>query len=217
MPERTPLSVARIVAAAVRLADESGLPAVTMRRVGRELGVEGMAIYHHLAGKEALYDELGEWVSAQIELPREDRPWREAIREHAISLRAVLTSHPWALSIVDSRRAPGPSTLRRIDAVVGCLRRSGFSLSLTSHAMSLLDAYVYGFALTERNLPFDPTTGASEFAAGVDVEGRDHPHLAALVGELVGDGDYSFSAEFERGLDTLLDALERLRAGADGS
>lgn len=209
MDERMPLSAARIVDAAAAVADRGGVAAVSMRNVGRELGVEAMSLYHHVAGKEALLDALTDWVFAQIEPAAQGVPWREAVARHAASARAVLTAHPWSLALVETRTAPGPAVLRRLDALIGCFRGAGFSVRLASHATSILDAYVYGFALTERNLPFDPATGASEFAETVDVAWEQYPHLAELVGELTRDRDYSFSAEFEIGLDIILDALER--------
>lgn len=212
MPERQPLTIPRIVKTAAALADRSGLGAVSMRRIGRELGVEGMAIYHHIPSKEALLDLLTEWVYTQIRLPPEVPPWREAIRTHALSLHAVLTAHPWALSLVDSRSAPGPATLRRLESVIRCLRQGGFSPAQITPAMSLLDAYVYGFALTERNLPFDPATGAGDFTATVALDAAAYPELRRCIQALMqDDGTYDFSAEFPRGLDTLLEAIERRR------
>lgn len=215
MSERMPLSAQRIVDAAAAVADRTGIAGVSMRSVGRELGVEAMSLYHHVANKEALIDALADWVFAQIELPREGAPWREEVRRHASSARTVFTAHPWSLALVDTRTAPGPAVLRRHDAMIGCLRRAGFPMSLTSHAISVIDAYVYGFALTERNLPFDPATGATEFALEVEVPWSEYPHLGEFVVELMRDGDYSFSAEFEVGLDIILDALGRRLAEAD--
>ena len=209
MTDRRPLSSARIVGAAAAVADRGGVAAVSMRSVGRELGVEAMSLYHHVPGKEALLDALTDWVFAQIELPDADVPWRESISAHADSARQVLTAHPWSLTLVETRSAPGPAVLSRHDALIGCLRRSGFSVLLASHATSVIDAYVYGFALTERNLPFDPATGANDFADEVDVAWDDYPHLGELVQELVSAPDYSFSAEFQVGLDIILDELER--------
>jgi hypothetical protein len=83
----------------------------------------------------------------------------------AASARAVLRDHPWALGLLESRRSPGPSLLRHHDAVLGCLRGNGFPVRLAAHAFSLLDAYVYGFVLTESNLPFEAGEGVEDFVA----------------------------------------------------
>jgi len=209
MTERRPLSPAHIVDAAAAVADRGGITAVSMRSVGRELGVEAMSLYHHVAGKEALLDALTDWVFVRIDLPDNDVPWKESIRAHSDSTRRVLTAHPWSLTLVDTRSTPGPAVLRRHDALIGRLRRAGFSVLLASHATSVIDAYVYGFALTERNLPFDAATGANDFADEIRVGWSEYPHLAELVDEVTRAGDYSFAAEFDVGLDIILDELER--------
>lgn len=204
---REPLSWERIMAASVAVADRGGLAAVSMRNVGRELGVEAMSLYHHVASKEALLDDLTDWIFAQIELPGAGALWRDGMRVRSASARAVLTGHPWALGLIDSRTNPGPALLRHHDAVIGCLRRGGFSVALAAQAFSVIDAYVYGFALTERNLPFDPGPGASALAEQLTPALTEYPHLLALVGELTADGDYSFSDQFDEGLELILDGL----------
>lgn len=216
MGERQPLSADRIVAAAVRVADAGGYTAVTMRNVGAELGVEAMSLYHHVANKDALLDALVEWVFSRIELPSAETAWREGMRTRAASLRDVLVRHPWALTLLDSRTNPGPALLRHHDAVIGCLRRGGFPIALAAQAFSVIDAYVYGFALTERNLPFDADTNdqAVDFAAGILPALGDFPHLVELVEHLTGPGAYSFSAQFADGLDIILDELARRLRGA---
>lgn len=213
--ERQPLTPARIIEAAVRVADAGGYAAISMRNVGKELGVEAMSLYHHVAGKDALLDALADWVFARIEPPAADAPWREGMRLRAASTRRVLVDHPWALTLIDSRTNPGPALLAHHDSVIGCLRRGGFSIGLAAQAFSVIDAYVYGFALTERNLPFDPTTGdqAVDFAAEVMPLLSGYPHLIELVQHLTGPGEYRFSDQFAEGLDIILDELDkRLRA-----
>ncbi len=218
MRTREPLSEARIIEAAVRVADAGGYTAISMRNVGKELGVEAMSLYHHVTSKDALLDALVDSVFAQIELPGPGMPWREGMRLRAASARNVLVSHPWALTLIDSRATPGPALRRHHDAVIGCLRRDGFSIELAAQAFSVIDAYVYGFALTERNLPFDPDTSdqAVDFAATVMPALVDYPHLFELVQHLTGSGKYSFSNQFTKGLDIILDELgHRLRTEAE--
>lgn len=205
-----PLSGPRIVEAAVEVADQGGYAAISMRNVGRRLGVEAMSLYHHIANKDALLDALVDWVFAQIELPAAEDSWQTGMRRRAGSARRVLVDHPWALTLIDSRSNPGPALLRHHDAVIGCLRNGGFSIGLAAQAFSVIDAYVYGFALTERNLPFDPstTTDAVDFADQVAPLLGDYPHLAELVQHLTGSGEYSFSLQFEEGLEIILAELE---------
>ncbi|MEU0159771.1 TetR/AcrR family transcriptional regulator [Streptomyces sp. NPDC006261] len=219
MPRRPALSHERIIEAAVEVADRGGLDQVSMRNVGKELGVEAMSLYHHIAGKDALLDDLANWVFTGIELPGPRQPWRQAMTDRAASARAALSQHSWALGLIESRRAPGPALLRHHDAVLGCLRRNGFSITLAAHAFSAIDAYVYGFVLTELNLPFDTGAGADELAD--EIQGQlppgAYPHLVELITEHVVQRDYSYAAEFEYGLGLILDSLEsRLADRRDG-
>ncbi|MFT4228581.1 TetR/AcrR family transcriptional regulator [Micropruina sp.] len=209
MADRQPLTARRVTEAAAAVADRGGLTAVSMRNVGAELGVEAMSLYHHVANKAALLDGLADWVFEQFALPPVDSAWREAIAVRSASVRSVLTTHPWALGLVDSRSNPGPASLRHYDAVIGCLLRGGFSIATAARAFSVIDAYVYGFALTERNLPFDSASGANDFAATVTLPTEEYPHLAALVTSVTATDEYSFAAEFEVGLGIILDGLER--------
>jgi len=144
-------------------------------------------------------------------LPGPGEPWRPAMLHRATSARNVLARHPWALTLIESRRSPGPSLLRHHDAVLGCLRTNGFPVALASHAFSVIDAYVYGFVLTELKLPFASADGAEEFASEIDVPADAYPYLAEMVGELVIGKDYSFADEFDYGLGLILDELDRRR------
>jgi AcrR family transcriptional regulator len=210
MTPRPALSRDRIIDAAVRVADGGGMARVSMRNVGRELGVEAMSLYHHIADKEALLDGLADWIFTQIDLPGPDQPWREAMINRAASARRALAAHPWALTLIESRRSGGEALLTHHNAVLGCLRRNGFSLALASHAFSALDAYVYGFVLTELNLPFEAGESVDDFVGELQqstpLDG--YPHLVELMTEHVIGRDYSYGDEFDYGLDLILDGLE---------
>jgi AcrR family transcriptional regulator len=212
------LTADRIVGAAARVADAGGLGHVSMRNVGKALGVEAMSLYHHLAGKEALLDALADWAFARIEAPTPEEPWRPAMAKRAASARAVLRDHPWALGLLESRRAPGPALLHHHDAVLGCLRGNGFPVRLAANAFSLLDAYVFGFVLTELNLPFQAGEGADDFVAQMTSALADYPHLTEMVTTMVSGQDYDYADEFDIGLELILDSLEvRLHAQRRGS
>ncbi|WP_249138751.1 TetR/AcrR family transcriptional regulator [Phycicoccus avicenniae] len=210
------LSTGRVVDAATAVADCGGLTAVSMRSVGKELGVEAMSLYHHVAGKDALLDALAESVFAQVELPGAGEPWRTAMTRRARSARSVLGAHPWAVGLIESRPVPGPSLLRHHDAVVACLVGNGFPMRLAAHAFSVLDAYVYGFVVTEQNLPFEEVGGEAEYAAGLSVEVAEYPHLVGMLGHLLGEPGYRFGDEFEYGLEIVLDGLQARLAAEVG-
>jgi AcrR family transcriptional regulator len=209
--QRLPLSAERIVEAAARVADSGGgLGQVSMRNVAADLGVEAMSLYHHVKGKEALLDALADWVFTRIDPPAADTPWREAMAERAASARRVLSAHPWALGLIESRRTPGPALLAHHDAVLGSLLRGGFDIAMAGHAFSAIDAYVYGFVLTEQTLPFE-AGGAEEFAGEMEafIPADRYPHLATMLHERVLGHGYDFGDEFEFGLELILDGLER--------
>ena len=205
---RPPLSRELVIDAAGRVADAAGLAGVSMRSVGRELGVEAMSLYHHVASKDALLDGLADWVFARIDTPTSTRPWRAEMEARAHSARTVLLAHPWGLGLIESRRSPGPANLRHHDAVLGCLRAAGFSVALAAHAFSVLDAYVYGFVLTEVNLPFRAGESAEDFVEDLGPLTELYPHLAELVRDRIVGRDYQYGDEFDHGLALVLDGLE---------
>ena len=206
-PPRPALSTQRVIDAASRVADASGLAGVSMRSVGRELEVEAMSLYHHVASKDALLDGLTDWLFARIDTPSPSGPWRAEMEARAHSARTVLAAHPWGLGLIESRRTPGPATLHHHDAVLGCLRAAGFSVVLAAHAFSVLDAYVYGFVLTEVNLPFQAGDSAEDFVEDLGPITDLYPHLAELVAEQIVGRDYQYGDEFDYGLAIVLDGL----------
>ncbi len=211
---RVPLNRERVLRAAVALAGPGGIEALTMRRLGEELGVEAMSLYKHVANKEDLLDGMVDVVFGEIELPSQDSDWRTAMRDRAISVRGALTRHPWATPLMQSRSRPGPATLRHHDAVIGTLRAAGFPIALVAHAFSALDSYIYGFALQQRALPFETGEQTAELAQSImaSFPADEYPHLVELTLEHVLQPGYDYGDEFEFGLDLLLDGLERARS-----
>jgi AcrR family transcriptional regulator len=216
MAQHAPLTRDRIVLAAVRVADRRGLSGVSMRTVGRELGVEAMSLYHHIAGKDDLLDELADWVFTRIALPSPDQPWRPAMIGKAASTRRMLTRHPWALGLIESRRNPGPALLRHHDAVLGCLRSNGFPVALAIHAFSAVDAYVFGFVLSELNLPMEQGESAEEFVKEIGLPSHTFPYLSEMLAEQVIGQNFSYADEFDYGLELILDGLEERLGRSDG-
>ena len=213
---RSPLSRDRVVAAAIAIADHDGLDALSMRKLAQALGVEAMSLYHHVANKDALLDGMVDAVFAEIELPPTDIAWRPALRRRTSSVREAMLRHPWAIGRLDSRRSPGPATLRHHDAVLGCLRVGGFSVADAALAFATVDAFVYGFTMQELSLPFSPGEELAEVAAEMMAGMADaYPHLAEMVTERALQPGYDFADEFEPGLDLVLDSIERLHGGLD--
>ncbi len=210
--------------AAVGLALRDGIESVSMRKLADELGAGAMSLYHYVPNKEELLDGMVDVVFSEIELPSTDGDWKTAMRKRAISTREVLNRHRWAVGLMESRRTPGPASIRLHDAVLGCLREGGFSIEMTIQAYSVQDAYIYGFALQEKNIPFET---AEEGAAVAEEQMREFaelaeerqfaslaeefPYLAEVVAGHVAKVGYDFAASFEYGLDLILDALEKRR------
>jgi AcrR family transcriptional regulator len=183
----------RVVREAVALADAHGIAALSMRKLADRLGVEAMSLYHHVANKDAILDAMVDFAFGEISPPRADEPWKTAMRKRAIAARTMLRSHPWALGLLDSRRNPGPATLRHHDAVIGCLRANGFSV------------------LQELNLPLDKPEDLAAVAETMlrHLPDDTYPHLAEMTREHVLQPGYAYGDEFTVGLDLILDGLER--------
>ena len=212
---RTPLTRERVLQTAVRRADEGGIESLSMRKLGQELGVEAMALYHHFANKDDLVDGMVDLVFGEIELPPSTRDWRTAMRQRAIAVRDALLRHRWAVGLMESRRRPGPANLRHHDAVIGNLRAGGFDIGMAAHAYSVLDSYIYGFALTKMNLPFETSDDVADVAQSIlePFPPDEYPHMVEILTDHVMKPGYDYGEEFEYGLDLILDGLERLRDG----
>ncbi|MGK9148024.1 TetR/AcrR family transcriptional regulator [Plantibacter flavus] len=213
------LSKPRVVAEAVRLADNEGVDGLSMRRLAGALGAGAMSLYHYVASKEELLDAMIDIVFQEIELPPEGTDWQTAMRKRTASARQALARHPWAIGLMESRTSPGPANLRHREAVVACLRTAGFSVVMATHANWLLDSYVYGFALQEASLPFDTTEELADMIEDVflpELPADEFPYLNESGAALLAAG-YDPAEEFGFGLDLILSALEPLRASASSS
>jgi AcrR family transcriptional regulator len=210
---RAPLTKESVLQAALKLADQGGLEALSMRKLGQALGVEAMALYYHFANKERVLDGIVDLVFGEIEVPNAGDDWKSAMRRRAISVRDALFRHRWAIGLMESRTNPGPANLRHHDAVIGCLRAAGFDMAAAATAYSLLDSYIYGFAMTKMNLPFDDTSDIAEMAESMlePFPVGEYPNLAAFITEHAMQPGYDYADEFEVGLDVILDGLERIR------
>jgi AcrR family transcriptional regulator len=214
---RAPLTRDRVLRAAMALADAEGIESLTMRRLGEELQVGAMALYRHVRNKEDLVDGMVDLVFDEIGLPsigaEGNVDWRKAMRERAFSVRETLSRHRWAIGLMESRLNPGPANLRHHDAVIGCLRAGGFDIATTAHAYSVLDSYIYGFAATQLNLPFQTPDEVAEVAQGMlrPFPVNAYPHLTEMLTEHVMKPGYDYGDEFEFGLDLILEGLDRAR------
>ena len=208
---RKSLNRERVVRAAINFANQSGLESLSMRKLGQGLGVEAMSLYNHVANKDDLLDGMVDVVFTEIGLPPTGVDWKPAMRQRAISAREVLARHSWAIGVLESRSRPGPATLRHHDAVLGCLRQAGFSIAMAAHAYSVLDSYIYGFALQQKSMGFKASEEVARVAEKIirRLPVREYPHLTEMAIQHVLQPGYDYADEFEFGLDLILDGLER--------
>ena len=209
--KRVPLSRERVLHSAIDIADTAGVGALTIRSLAHRLGVKPMSIYYHVPNKSAILDGIVDLVFSEIELPAAEGDWRSELVRRANSARQVLSRHHWAIGLMESRKSPGPATLRHHDAVLATLRAAGFTVEMTAHAYALLDSYVYGFALQEAALPFQGTSTTGDVTEPImeRFHTDQYPHLVEMATEYILQPGYDFGDEFEVGLGVILDALSR--------
>jgi AcrR family transcriptional regulator len=208
MRPRDPLKRERIIEAAIRLADERGIGAVSMRTLARNLGVQAMSLYNHVAKKDDVIDGMVDVVIGQIELPAALGDWKEAMYRRAVSAHQVFLRHPWAPPLVISRMNVGPAMLRYIDATLGCLYEAGFSYEAADHIWNAIDSHIYGFTLLELNFPLEPGVYAEVARRFLPMLPADnYPHMRALTLK-VANKEHDGLHDFEFGLRLILDSLK---------
>jgi AcrR family transcriptional regulator len=206
---RIPLTRDRVLQAAVALADETGIDALTMRKLGERLGVEAMSLYNHIANKDDLLAGMADTVLSEVELSAEDVDWRTAMRRRAGSVREMLVRHPWAAILVGALPHPGPATLRYVDSVLGSLISAGFSADMASRTFWVLDSYVYGFARQQSNVQLQLAADPASPQATQDLPAETYPHLVEAAVSFASGPGWNVEDEFEFGLGMILDGLER--------
>jgi TetR/AcrR family transcriptional regulator, tetracycline repressor protein len=219
VPERLPLDRDRILAAALRLMDEQGLDALSMRRLAAELGVEAMSLYYHVPGKAALLEGLAERVLAEVRLPRDgadgstessDQDGLAAVCEVARALRANALAHPNAIPLLGSLGLGSPAARRHTEDVLERLGAAGFEPQAAFTTFLLLRSYVLGYVLWEVRHAEARAAGVIPPTEAGTLEAADLPHLAPIATFIT---TFDNDAEFERGLDVLVAGLEATAVG----
>jgi TetR/AcrR family transcriptional regulator, tetracycline repressor protein len=206
---KEPLTRDRVIGAALRLMDEEGLEAVSMRRVAREVGVEAMSLYHHVEDKEDLLDGVCEHVMAGFDFPDPVDDWAENCRRGARAWRDLLRAHPAVMRLFAEQRGPVRSidSMRPMEYALRILRECGLSDRDTAQAFHAFGGYIQGFVMME----------LGSIAGGSDEEHmKAHAELAAaLPGEFAAlqacspyFAECDADEQFEFGLDLLIRGLE---------
>src|SRR5262245_18020984 len=218
--QRTPLSRDRVITAALALADEGGVEALSMRRLADDLGVKAMSLYNHVANKDDLLDAIVDAAMTEIIVPPADTEWRRQVREIAISAHETLLRHHWVVGL-GARRRPGPGVLRYGDSILGCFRNAGFSRELTYHAYHVIEGYILGYTTQVLNYRAVEMTPQLEEIVGRFTRGdfaAEYPHFTehALQHFEPTPGQEDLNG-YELGLDLILDGLEKRRSSASDS
>jgi AcrR family transcriptional regulator len=215
---RAPLTRERVLRTAVELADESGIEALSMRKLAQALDVVPMALYRHVANKDELLGGLVDVVVGEIDPPLEGADWKTAIRARILSARRALLRHPWASRLMESRSTPTPVVLDYMDSMIGMFRTGGFSLDVTHHALHAMGSRMFGFTqeLFDDTPEVDPQTEKEMYEAMAEA----YPNIGRMIAIVmhddssrVGERGCDDRFEFEFALDIMLDGLERLKNG----
>ena len=209
---RIPLSRDRVLQVAIELADRGGVEALSMRKLGQELGVDAMALYRHVRNKDDLLDGLVDAILTQIERPHTGEDWKASLRDQAMAARGVMLRHPWARKVLEDRGTGGPASLDHIESALAILRDGGFSLELAHHALHVLGSRIFGFSqdLFEEG----PDEPSPEMAAAQGRALAAYPRVSELAQAASHEGVLGRcddDIEFAFGLDLILDGLEKLR------
>jgi AcrR family transcriptional regulator len=213
---RVPLSRDRVLQAAIRIADEEGIEALSMRRLARELGVEAMSLYNHVANKDEILSGIVDIVANEVEMPPNRGNWKAEVRQSAISAHDAFLRHRWACPLMMRTTSPIPSRMRWMEWLLRTLREAGLTPNLTHHAYHALDSHITGFTLWQVSFPFDTREElldlAEDFLAKIPAD--EYPYALEHAEQHLAEPDPDEPSEFEFGLDLILDGLERMRDGA---
>lgn len=201
--KRRPLSRRSILDAAVRFVDSEGLEALSMRKLGAELGVEAMSLYNHVPNKEALLDGMVERLLAELEVPPEVEGWEGRIREAYRAFRRLAHGHPNVFPLLIVRPPDTMDGVWLVEEFLGTLRGAGFDPETALYAFRALSSYASGYAMAEiRGFAMEPSAtrlGALSLPPG------DFPNIRELDTRLE---SVDHDAEFEFGLDVILAGLK---------
>ena len=213
---RTPLSKERVLRAAVDLADKGGIESLSMRKLAQALGVEAMSLYNHVQNKEDILDGVVDVIVSEIQVPQNGSDWKASLRETVLAARTVMKHHGWAPRVIETRKMPSPSTFAYFDAVLGILRRGGFSVDTAHHALHVMGSRVLGFTQELFN-DSDELAASPEAAAALAQMGEKYPwiiEMAMAVTHGEGLGGCDDDLEFGIALDLILQGLEKMRDAA---
>jgi TetR/AcrR family tetracycline transcriptional repressor len=212
-PRRAPLTRERVLGEALRLVDEEGLDALTMRRLGTRLGVEAMSLYHHVDGKAGLRAGIVGLLWGEVERSVEDGDdWKHALRSLATRLRAVAADHPHAFPLLMGSASFAEPMLRALGRGLAVLRDAGFDDETSARTLNTVMGYACGYAAMELSLVSTGVTaarGADQLDSLVQLARALPPDTAPELVRVARDCCLcDMDQQFEFGLDALLAGLD---------
>ena len=206
--KRRSLTAQKIVTAAIGIADENGIDALSMRKVATTLNVTPMSLYNHVDSKDALLDLMLNSVVAEIQTPDVNGPWETMMHRRAHSMRDALLRYRWAAALIMSRITIGDAVIRDHDATIGCLVNNGFTYAQADWARNAIDSHVYGFTIQELNFPVDPEEYQAAATAYLPMIPQDKfPYFHEAAMHII-RGDYDGRTDFDFGLGLVLQGLK---------
>ncbi|GMQ94348.1 MAG: TetR/AcrR family transcriptional regulator C-terminal domain-containing protein [Acidimicrobiia bacterium] len=203
--ERAPLTRSRIIETAVAFADEFGVDALSMRKLGAELNVEAMSLYNHVGNKDDIYDGMVDYVFASIPLPEPDVSWQESIRSIGVAGMDTFAAHNWVVTLLMLRGNFGPSSLRFTDRVIGILTEAGFTDEDAHHAWQMLASHTMGYAFQAGANPTGMNMEHLDVEATLAAASDRFPNVARLAPLLA---SCEYGSEYAFGLEIIIDGLE---------
>lgn len=201
-PKRRPLNRERILEAAVNFVDREGLEALSMRKLGAELGVEAMSLYNHVPSKGALLDGMVEVLLRDLNVPPESDDWEARVRESYRGFRRLAHRHPNVFPLLIVRPPDTMDGAWLVETFLDTLQRAGFDAGTALQAYRTLTSFTVGYVTSEiRGFAMEPGDGRVG-ARGLSPE--EFPRLTELAPFL---GDIERDTEFEDGLDLILSGL----------
>ena len=211
---REPLSRERIIHTALRIMDEEGLEAVSMRHIGRALGVEAMSLYNHVQDKEDILDSICEAVLSEFRIPDADE-WTEGARLAAREYRRLLLAHPTVVTLMTERKRPltTAESLRAYEFALEVFRTAGLSEADSVKSFHVFGGYILGFVTMELGLmvggPGDEAHSQAHQEMARMLESADLPRMREAMPHFM---NCDLEEQFEFGLDLLIEGL-RARVG----
>jgi AcrR family transcriptional regulator len=195
----------QILDAALAIADEQGLDAVTMRAVAARIGVTAMALYPHVSSKDDLLDGLVDHLLAELSRPDPAQPWPDRLRALGRSAREVAHRHPAVAPLLFTRPAATPGAVMVVDIIYQALLDAGVPAGEVARVERLVSTFVLGYAISETGGRFG--TGDPRERRAL-LEGTELPAHRALLARL--ETSISWDAEFETDLDDLIKLIENV-------